>query len=379
MVELEKEECCGCSACENICPIKAITMKTDKEGFWYPIIDEKECIKCNLCEKACPIYNLNKNTSIKKAYAAYNKNDEVRLNSSSGGIFTILAEQVLGNKGIVFGAGFNKEFDVIHFSVDNKDDLYKLRGSKYVQSDINVTYKEVKMYLNDNKIVLFSGTPCQISGLRSFLMKKYDNLICIDVICHGVPSPKVWSSYRQSIVKEKELISMTFRDKSYGWKKAILKYTFKDGSYYKEKYNESKYIKGFIENIYLRPSCYNCRFKSLERDSDFTLADFWGNENVVPEIDDEKGISLVIAHNNNARKLIESFKDRIYLEEVDIYKAIDFNICAIKSVKLKGNRRKFYRYSNKLPIGQAILKATRGSFFSRAYRKIVYEVMKILQ
>lgn len=379
MVELEKEECCGCSACENICPIKAITMKTDKEGFWYPIIDEKECIKCNLCEKACPIYNLNKNTSIKKAYAAYNKNDEVRLNSSSGGIFTILAEQVLGNKGIVFGAGFNKEFDVIHFSVDNKDDLYKLRGSKYVQSDINVTYKEVKMYLNDNKIVLFSGTPCQISGLRSFLMKKYDNLICIDVICHGVPSPKVWSSYRQSIVKEKELISMTFRDKSYGWKKAILKYTFKDGSYYKEKYNESKYIKGFIENIYLRPSCYNCRFKSLERDSDFTLADFWGNENVVPEIDDEKGISLVIAHNNNARKLIESFKDRIYLEEVDIYKAIDFNICAIKSVKLKGNRRKFYRYSNKLPIGQAILKATRGSFFSRAYGKIVYEVMKILQ
>lgn len=379
MIKLEKEECCGCKACDNVCPKSAIIMKCDSEGFWYPVIDNKKCINCSLCEKVCPVLSVEKQISLKKAYACYNKNNEVRLTSSSGGMFTLLSEEVLKDGGVIFGATFNEEFQVVHGYTNNKNGLDAFRGSKYVQSNINKSYTDAKIFLESGKKVLFSGTPCQIAGLKSFLNKKYDNLICVDIICHGVPSPKVWKEYKKSIIKEKNLVNMTFRDKSEGWKNAVLKYKFKDGSEYKEAYKESKYIRGFIENIYLRPSCYKCKFKSLDRDSDITLADFWGIENFIPNMDDQNGISLILVHTEKGIDILEAIKNDAFIKEVNINEAIKFNICAIKSVKLDSKREKFYSYFSKMTLDLAIQKAIKPPFLILLYRKLIYEISKIFK
>lgn len=379
MIKLEKEECCGCKACDNVCPKSAIIMKCDSEGFWYPVIDNKKCINCSLCEKVCPVLSVEKQISLKKAYACYNKNNEVRLTSSSGGMFTLLSEEVLKDGGVIFGATFNEEFQVVHGYTNNKNGLDAFRGSKYVQSNINKSYTDAKIFLESGKKVLFSGTPCQIAGLKSFLNKKYDNLICVDIICHGVPSPEVWKEYKRSIIKEKKLVNMTFRDKSEGWKNAVLKYKFKDGSEYKEAYKESKYIRGFIENIYLRPSCYKCKFKSLDRDSDITLADFWGIENFIPNMDDQNGISLILVHTEKGIDILEAIKNYAFIKEVNINEAIKFNICAIKSVKLDSKREKFYSYFSKMPLDLAIQKAIKPPFLILVYRKLIYEISKIFK
>lgn len=379
MIKLEKEECCGCKACDNVCPTSAIIMKCDSEGFWYPVIDNKKCINCSLCEKVCPVLSVEKQISLKKAYACYNKNNEVRLTSSSGGMFTLLSEEVLKDGGVIFGATFNEEFQVVHGYTNNKNGLDAFRGSKYVQSNINKSYTDAKIFLESGKKVLFSGTPCQIAGLKSFLNKKYDNLICVDIICHGVPSPEVWKEYKRSIIKEKKLVNMTFRDKSEGWKNAVLKYKFKDGSEYKEAYKESKYIRGFIENIYLRPSCYKCKFKSLDRDSDITLADFWGIENFIPNMDDQNGISLILVHTEKGIDILEAIKNDAFIKEVNINEAIKFNICAIKSVKLDSKREKFYSYFSKMTLDLAIQKAIKPPFLILLYRKLIYEISKIFK
>ena len=192
----DKSKCCGCSGCMNICPKNAIIMKEDKNGFKYPIVDKEKCINCGLCEKVCPILNNKKEQQKEiKAYACYNKNIEERLKSSSGGIFILLAKEILKRNGIVFGAAFDENFNVKHISIDNEKDIEKLMGSKYVQSNMGKVYKEVKEFLENGKYILFSGTPCQIEGLKKFLKKDYDKLYTQDIICHGVPSPKIWQMY----------------------------------------------------------------------------------------------------------------------------------------------------------------------------------------
>lgn len=349
----EKYKCSGCHACYSICPKNAIDMVVDEEGFWYPNVNEEKCVGCNLCEKVCPIINSKNYTSLKKAYGCYNLDENVRLKSSSGGIFSVLASNIIKKGGVVFGAKFDENFNVVHDYVKTVDEIHVFRGSKYVQSNIAESFKKAKGFLDIGRVVLFSGTPCQIAGLKAYLRKDYDNLITVDLICHGVPSPMIWQRYINELGQGKKLTYMTFRDKSNGWNNGILRYRFDDDSEITEEYGESLYIKGFIKNCYLRPSCYDCNFKTLDRCSDLTLGDFWGVENSLPNINKDSGVSLVMVHSSKGEELFDSVKNKIFYEEIDINKSIVFNTCAIESVK-NSKRGNFFKLLEELSLEESI-------------------------
>jgi len=274
---IEKKNCSGCHACYSICPKQCIKMCEDEEGFWYPQIDKEQCVNCGACKKVCPVLKEYQPNPRGKAYACINKDEGIRMKSSSGGIFTLLASAVIEQGGVVFGVAFDSDFSAFHTYVEDKTELEKLRGSKYVQSRIFDTYKKVKEYLDLKRIVLFSGTPCQIGGLKTYLGKEYDNLIMQDIICHGVPSPLVWQKYitlRETKAGSK--IGRTFfRHKKYGWKTYSVRFEFSNRTEYEQIFSKDLFMRAFLANLCLRPSCYNCHFKSKERESDITLADFW--------------------------------------------------------------------------------------------------------
>lgn len=377
-----KEDCCGCYACYNICPKECITMESDNEGFWYPKIDKDKCINCNLCEKVCPIIN-KPNSSLyeKKSYAVFNKNEKIRLESSSGGIFSLLAEYVINNHGNVYGAVFDEDFNVKHVKINILQDINLLRGSKYVQSRINDIFKSIKFDLKNNKIVLFTGTPCQIAGLQSFLQKKYDNLILMDIVCHGVPSPLVWQQYINELKQnyKQNIKSIYFRDKSTGWKTYSVKFLF-DKDEYKNIGFKDIYMKGFLNDIYLRPSCYSCNFKGIRRISDITVADFWGIENVLPKMDDDKGTSLVVIHSEKGKQVFDKLKDKIILNEVNLNEAIKYNPSMITSVNYNKNREAFFAELNDgADLLELIQKYTKESFKQKIKNKIKSAVKKLIR
>lgn len=339
MIEItDKAKCSGCYSCANICPKKCITMTLDQEGFWYPKIDKEKCIDCGLCEKRCPILNDMRVNNEPKAYACYNLDEEIRKESSSGGIFTLLASNIIDRGGIVYGAAFNHNYEVEHIKITTKKELNILRGSKYVQSKIGEVYAEIKELLNQEKIVYFSGTPCQIDGLLCFLDKKYDNLICQDIICHGVPSPLVWKYYLQQFNIEKNA-KILFRDKSTGWDS--YSFTIKQKDKFTQLSSDNDFMKVFLKDLCLRPSCYDCHSKSLHRNSDITLADFWGVKEVCPELYDNKGTSLVFINSKIGNKLFNSIKNGIMLREVVIEEAVKYNPSSYKSVSYPKKRDKF--------------------------------------
>ena len=367
----DKRNCSGCYACYNICPQKCISMQSDDEGFWYPVVDTKQCIDCGLCEKVCPIENKKIVENHPLTYACINKNDKIRKQSSSGGVFTILAEKIIAKHGVIFGAGFDGNFSVVHSWTDRMDGLSNFRGSKYVQSRIGDTYKKARNFLKQGKEVLFSGTPCQIAGLRSYLDKDYDNLLCVDIFCHGVPSPLVWEKYCSMTAENRELKAISFRDKKDGWKKYSALFEFNNGEILKEPAKDNKYIQGFLKNIYLRPSCYSCKFKTLNRQSDITLADFWGIQNILPNFDDDKGTSLVMVNTQKGAEIFSSIVDKINYEKVDINQAILYNPSAVKSVDYNPKREKFFKdLSGSADIIELIEKYTKISFSKKFYIKV---------
>lgn len=354
MIEVtNKIDCCGCSACANVCPKNCIEMISDNEGFLYPKVDKEKCVNCGLCEKVCPI--INKPQIIESnqvALAVINKNINIRLNSSSGGVFTLLASEIIKNDGVVFGAVFSEDCkSVYHKSVQTLEELTALRGSKYVQSEIGNTYSQVKTFLENGKIVLFSGTPCQISGLYAFLNKEYENLFTCDFICHGVPSPLVWKNYVE--MREQKAASKTqrtfFRHKKYGWKMYSVQFIFNNCTEYIQIINNDLYMRGFLADLYLRPSCYDCKFKGTNRPSDITLADFWGVENVCPEMYDDKGTSLLLLNSKKGKELFALIADCTVNKEVDLNTAISFNSAAIKSVAIPKKRDDFFADLNNIP------------------------------
>lgn len=337
------KDCTGCHACTNICPKKCIFMKDDNEGFLYPIVDYNICIKCKRCVNVCPINNNIKSYNTPIAYACYNKDENIRLNSSSGGIFSLLAEKMIDRGGVVFGAVFNDNFEVEHKYIETKENIELLRGSKYVQSKIGTSYRQVKDFLESGREVLFSGTPCQIAGLKNYLVKAYSNLLTVDLICHGVPSPYVWQKYIKFRENKagSEISKITFRNKKMGWKQYSVSFLFKNNTEYNKIYSNDLYMTAFLKNISLRPSCYNCRFKTLNRPSDITLADFWGVQNIFPEIDDDKGASLIFINSQLGEKIYSEILDNIVYKEVDILDAVKYNSAAIKSPLPHINREKF--------------------------------------
>ena len=341
---INKEKCSGCTACVAVCPKNCIEMVADKEGFLYPKVKKNNCTNCGLCEKICPILNkkeIKEENSL--AYAVINKDEEIRAKSSSGGIFTELAKIVIEQGGVVFGAGFNEKLEVEHFFVENTEDLYKFRGSKYVQSKIGDTYKQAKKLLKEGRLVYFSGTPCQIGGLLAFLRKPYENLITQDVICHGVPSPKVWKSYIKSKGGHGKVKVVSFKNKVESWTRPEILIVYKNKESYKEKSANNPYIQAFLKNLNLRPSCHNCSFKTKKRESDITLADYWGVENIHPNMDDDKGTSLVIIHSKKGGDFFNKIKDKVVYCESDLDKAIVYNPSMIKSSYRHMNRDIYLR------------------------------------
>lgn len=306
--------CCGCSACVQICPKQCIRFDEDKQGFRYPLVDKDECINCGLCEQVCPVLNRSEHADSIDVYAAINPNEKIRMESSSGGIFTMLAEETIKNGGIVFGASFNDKWEVYHRSVETQEEIRNLRGSKYLQSLICDTYKEVKSNLDKGRSVLFSGTPCQVSGLNCFLRKEYDNLLTIEVACHGVPSPLVWRDYIKRKSGGKVINDVSFRDKRTGYKTYSTRYVFKDKKYLKY-YKRDEYMLGFIHNLTLRPSCFKCPSKLHNSCSDILIADFWGDKST---IDNTNGISLVVINSSKGMSYMQRIHAIMDSSNIDI-------------------------------------------------------------
>ncbi|MBW7571983.1 Coenzyme F420 hydrogenase/dehydrogenase, beta subunit C-terminal domain [Caproiciproducens faecalis] len=369
---LEPQDCCGCHACYSICPKSCITMRSDSEGFWYPQIDQMKCINCGSCERVCPIIHKTIINNNPQAYAAYNIDENNRMQSSSGGIFTLLAENIIARGGVVFGAGFDNEFQVVHSCAETRSEIKAFRGSKYVQSKIGETYKQVRIFLDVGRLVLFSGTPCQISGLKSYMGKEYDNLFCQDIICHGVPSPKVWKNY----VAYREGCSGTpvgrisFREKNESWKRYSVSFLFNDDTEYRETFDKDLMMQGFLKNIYLRPSCYHCCFKGVNRQSDITLADFWGIENVLPELFDDKGTSLIFLNSQKGQDLFQQIDEKMIFCHVDIKKAVSYNPSAFQSSRPSTKRDAFFKDLDKLPFEALMKKYCVDSYYTKARHTI---------
>lgn len=368
----DKKNCTGCQACFNICQQACITMENDSEGFWYPFVDIERCIKCGHCKKVCPILNKKEVKNEPQVYACINKDEYTRIQSSSGGVFTLIAEEVIKNGGLVFGAEFNEDFSVSHNYIETKEDIYKLRGSKYVQSKIGDTYKLTKELLKQGRQVLFTGTPCQIGGLRSYLGQTQDNLFCIDIICHGVPSPKVWHKYVQFQEKTADATTLriSFRRKVDGWKKFSVSFLFNNKTEYFKTLDKDLFMRAFLKDICLRPSCYDCEFKTLHRQSDITLGDFWGIQYVFPEMDDDKGTSLVFINSTSGRAMFEKIKNKTIYKEAEINKAVYYNSAAIKSARHNLKRQEFFCELDQLSFDRLVKKYCAERFTVSAKRRV---------
>lgn len=341
----DKKNCTGCHACYNVCPVKCISMEYDFEGFLYPFIDSNKCINCNRCVQVCPVLNHNKNKDFHETvYAAYSKLKDIRQNSSSGGVFTHLAEYVLENDGVVFGAAFDAEFQVHHIQVDDIEDLKLLRGSKYVQSRIERTYEAAQNVLKGNKMVLFTGTPCQIDGLRLFLGRDYDKLYTQDLICHGVPSPAVWDRYLQTQIEQKQshVKNICFRDKVNGWNKYSLTVEFDNKESVSDVFTVNPMMKAYLRDMCLRPSCYECPSKGIKRSSDITLADFWNVQDYFLDLNDNKGIDLVICHSQKGEELLNSIKGNLECRQGKL-SMISTNLPLLQSPKRPAKRDNFIK------------------------------------
>ncbi len=353
----KKENCSGCAACFSVCKVNGIKLSYDEEGFLYPEVDAQKCIGCGACLSVCPITTpLNIEEKIPLAYAVVSKNDEIRAESSSGGAFSHFAEVIIASGGVVFGAAFDEAFDVAHIGVDTLDGIEKLRGSKYVQSKIGNSYIEVEKYLISGIPVLFTGTPCQIAGLKGFLKKEYDNLLCQDIICHGVPSPEVWRTYLQEKSKQRRaaIRNVSFRNKRISWRQYSLQIEFENGKAYTIWHKKDGYMRSFLENFILRPSCFECKFKTVNRIADITLADLWGAHTIAPELDDNKGTSLVILHTDKGRRFFEKIKEHCYVQSIDLNAAISHNLSMVKSEDKNENREVFMRTFNEQGLKKAI-------------------------
>ena len=350
------QACCGCTACKTVCPKQCITMSEDAEGFLYPKVDASLCIDCQACVRVCPFHNPAKEEKPQSVYAALNKNEEIRRDSSSGGMFTILAEKVIKDGGVVFGARFTDDWRVEIVPTETIDGLAAFRGSKYLQAQMGSSLVLAKKYLQEGRKVLFSGTPCQIAGLRHYLRKDYDNLLAVDFVCHGVPSPKVWKMYLDEVSKasQRAISDIKFRDKPQGWKRFnfTLSYNESNKSYTISSYNgDNHYMRAFLSDMILRPSCYNCQAKCGRSKSDITLADYWGIDQVHPNMDDDKGTSLLIVRTEKGRQALD-FYQTTYTEST-YEDAFRFNPAIEKSALPHPKRADFF---NKLDSTKDLLK-----------------------
>lgn len=383
---IEKDKCCGCSACFSACGHQAITMQLDSEGFEYPIISQEACVDCGLCQSVCPVlqYENRKNIREKNSdeqigFVARNRNYNQRLVSSSGSIFPPIAEWILDNDGLVVGAAYDNDFNVIHKIVESKDELSLLQGSKYLQCKAdNETFKNIRNELKTGRKVLYSGMACQVEGLKSFLRKDYDNLYTIDLICMGIPSYVVWQKYLAAFFGDEKIKSINFKEKSIGWDT----FTFRvdtDKRIFKERGMHNLYLRSMFLSWNMRPSCFQCPFKNAKRISDFTLADAWGVYHSTPDINDNKGLSSVVVHSKKGLELWNILKHKIDSVQVSIDDIAAGNSNLITNKPQTGNRQLFFETLN-VNSKEAFLKLCsirKASLKGRLKNKFVFFLTRI--
>ena len=375
----QQEKCTGCSACAETCPKDCIAMIPDGEGFFRPSVEESICVSCGLCQKVCPVNNpIRDDGKEPDAFAVRHRNAEIRKDSSSGGAFSALAMQTLAKGGAVIGAGFDKAYMVIHKVCFHESELDELRRSKYVQSDIHGTFREARMLLDSGKMVLFCGTPCQIGGIKAYLGKEYLNLYTVDFICHGVPSPAAWKKYLEFREKEagKKAKGVSFRSKTKGWQKYSLEIHFQNGRKYCGAVSEDFYLRSFIMDMDLRPSCYHCDFKQIHRQADITLADFWGIDCMDTDWNDDTGVSLVMIHSEKGWKLMNAVDVDLEVRSVSLTDALACNPSMTQSVWKPALREHFMKDLNQLPFDKLHERYCGTGLASRVRRKVAQTFSK---
>lgn len=380
----DKSACCGCSACYAICPKQCITLSADKEGFLYPVVNAEVCINCGLCEKVCPVLHPKKKKTEPEVFAVINTDEKIRLQSSSGGIFTFIAEKVIDEGGVVFGARFNENWEVVHDYTETKEGLSYFRGSKYVQSNLGNIFNQAKSFLGAGRKVMFTGTPCQIAGLKNFLRKSYDNLLAVDVICHGVPSPTVWKGYLSQSVKNiyknqplskgtlklKDVIqNINFRSKENGWKNYHVAIEYKNGERESTSFYQNMYMNAFLSDFSLRPSCFACPAKLDNMQGDITLADCWGVDKLKPEIDDDKGCGLMLIHNPIIWKQYDEVSS-IVKYPLDLSDVVKYNPMIMASATMPVNRTLFFDLLSKIGLKKTYQYTTSSRLLIRILRNL---------
>lgn len=359
MIDIKnKVDCCGCNACGDACAHGAITFKTDIEGFWYPEVDKAKCVDCGLCEKVCPILHPADNIerfSEAKVFAAYTKDDDIRTDSTSGGIHSMLAQAMYEKKAFIGGAVYNEDHTVSQIIDDNPTRLREIRSSKYLQSDSTGVYKEIRKRLLEGREVFFCGCPCQIHALYKYLgNKEYENLTTCDFICRGVNSPKVFLKYMDMLEKQygSKATEIKFKNKKWGWHNFSLRVNFANGDEYcKDRWHDLFFIGYLQAGNFTRPSCYECHFKGFPQKADITLADFWGIENIDKTMDQDRGTSLVMINSDKGMNLFESIKDKIEWRQFTMADARKGNPAMEGSLKAaKPNRREFFEALDKEPF-----------------------------
>lgn len=385
---IEGFECSGCAACCDACARDAITLSVDAEGFLYPKVDSTKCVECGRCVQVCPSSSPDLPRQPLAVYAAKAKDEELRLESSSGGAFSLLARQILSKGGKVYGAAFDRsDWSVRHIGVENEGGLGELRGSKYLQSRVIGVYRNVKADLMSGFPVLFSGTPCQIAALRHYLGRSYDSLILVDVVCHGVPSPLVWKNYlkfrttalaggRGSASAEgRDIRRIAFRHKNCGWKRYSMSLRFANDMEYRSAFSEDPFMRAFLAELCNRPSCHNCNFRELRSGSDLTIGDFWGIEKFHPEVDDDCGTSLVLVNTDKGKSLWNYVVSGLDVMPATFDEAIAGNSALVRSPHPHRNRELFLKKCSAKRFDSLVVKMLRPCFVSRA-RTFVGRVLR---
>lgn len=382
------QNCSSCGACANICANNAISMKLDSEGFYRPTIDSSKCVKCGLCERRCPwtniVTNPNHASKTPQTLAAYTKDESIRLESSSGGIFTVLAQKILNEGGVVAGVTQITPTRFGHIIIDNKTDLSKLRGSKYVQADVGFVYREIRTLLKSGRKVLFSGTPCQVAALYAVLGSNTNtpNLHTVDIVCHGTPSVKVFEKYVKEIEQKEQdsLQKIFFRDKGKGWNTYSLTHLFKSGKAISVRNTKSLFMSLMLNNICSNLSCANCHYRKLPRIADITLGDFWGIAKHLPKMDDNKGTSMVLLNTEHGKVLFTQVVSSIILIESKLEFAVTGNPCIVRSCKPHPKRNDFFEFLNQNSLEELAKKyKIKQPFYKTFFSTIIITLWNLYQ